>query len=85
MLQAYAFVLYNHRLTTDSWVVEISGVSFLKTLYALSYFYEVTGSLRPASSEAVTFERISLQWDKGDTHRYTNTVVDQTAKNIFSL
>jgi len=27
MLQAYAFVLYNHRIKTDSWVVELSGVS----------------------------------------------------------
>jgi hypothetical protein len=70
MLQAYAFVLYNHRLMTDSWVVELSGVSFLKKLNAVNHFYEVTGSLRPASSEAVTVERASLQWNKGDTHKH---------------
>ena len=72
MLQAYAFVLYNHRLMTDSWVVELSGVSCLKTLCAVTYFYEVTGSLRPASSEAVTVERVSLSGIKG-THTDTQT------------
>jgi len=55
---------------TDSWVVELSGVSFLKTLYSVRYFYEETGSLRPASFEAVTAERVSLQWNEGD---HTNT------------
>jgi hypothetical protein len=85
MLQTYAFVLYNHRLMTDSWVVELPGVSFLKTLYAVSYFYEVTGSLRPTSSEAVTVERVSLRWNKGDAHRHTKTIVNQQAYDIFSL